>query len=312
MKISPLSILFNNNLKVDKKFYFISGNEKSLMEKVKSKIIEKFSENEKILIRNIGSIVDFVDEGGLFQDKNIFIVNNIKGVNKEIFNDMKSSENYFIFVQENSQKIKKVKNLFNADKDSYLIDCYELDKNSKIKILNEYLMINTLKISQEVYWLLVDKLDNRYVFFENSLVKILELEEKNITISNVKKILIIDESGKEKIFFNLFKKNKEIVEIYREKIITNSDVNDFYYSSKYFCQLIIDCNSEDEYNKKIPVYLFREKNYLIDIFRKYNSNKKKLLLQLLSSTEKILRKESSLSLVAGLRFLLNIKKITIS
>ena len=312
MKISPLSILFNNNLKVDKKFYFISGNEKSLMEKVKSKIIEKFSENEKILIRNIGSIVDFVDEDGLFQDKNIFIVNNIKGVNKEIFNDMKSSENYFIFVQENSQKVKKVKNLFNADKDSYLIDCYELDKNSKIKILNEYLMINTLKISQEVYWLLVDKLDNRYVFFENSLVKILELEEKNITISNVKKILIIDESGKEKIFFNLFKKNKEIVELYREKIITNSDVNDFYYSSKYFCQLIIDCNSEDEYNKKIPVYLFREKNYLIDIFRKYNSNKKKLLLQLLSSTEKILRKESSLSLVAGLRFLLNIKKITIS
>ena len=312
MKISPLSILFNNNLKVDKKFYFISGNEKSLMEKVKSKIIEKFSENEKILIRNIGSIVDFVDEDGLFQDKNIFIVNNIKGVNKEIFNDMKSSENYFIFVQENSQKIKKVKNLFNADKDSYLIDCYELDKNSKIKILNEYLMINTLKISQEVYWLLVDKLDNRYVFFENSLVKILELEEKNITISNVKKILIIDESGKEKIFFNLFKKNKEIVELYREKIITNSDVNDFYYSSKYFCQLIIDCNSEDEYNKKIPIYLFREKKYLIDIFRKYNSNKKKLLLQLLFSTEKILRKESSLSLVAGLRFLLNIKKITIS
>ena len=312
MKISPLSILFSNDLKLDKKFYFISGNEKSLMEKVKSKIIEKFSENEKILIRNIGSIVDFVDEDGLFQDKNIFIVNNIKGVNKEIFNDMKSSENYFIFVQENSQKIKKVKNLFNADKDSYLIDCYELDKNSKIKILNEYLMINTLKISQEVYWLLVDKLDNRYIFFENSLVKILELEEKNITIINVKKILIIDESGKEKIFFNLFKKNKEIVEIYREKIITNSDVNDFYYSSKYFCQLIIDCNSEDEYNKKIPVYLFREKNYLIDIFRKYNSNKKKLLLQLLSSTEKILRKESSLSLVAGLRFLLNIKKITIS
>ena len=78
MKISPLSILFNNNLKVDKKFYFISGNEKSLMEKVKSKIIEKFSENEKILIRNIGSIVDFVDEDGLFQDKNIFIVNNHK------------------------------------------------------------------------------------------------------------------------------------------------------------------------------------------------------------------------------------------
>ena len=58
--------------------------------------------------------------------------------------------------------------------------------------------------------------------------------------------------------------------------------------------------------------LFREKKYLIEIFRKYNSKKKKLLLKLLSSTENILRKESGLSLVTGLRFILNIKKITVS
>jgi len=37
-----------------------------------------------------------------------------------------------------------------------------------------------------------------------------------------------------------------------------------------------------------------------------------MLLKLLSSTESVLRKESALSLVVGLRFLLNIKKITIS
>ena len=76
--------------------------------------------------------------------------------------------------------------------------------------------------------------------------------------------------------------------------------------------LIIDCNSEDEYKRKIPLYLFKEKNYLVDIYRKYNSKKKKMLLKLLSSTESVLRKESGLSLVVGLRFLLNIKKITIS
>ena len=44
----------------------------------------------------------------------------------------------FLFLfKKNSQKIKKIKKLFNKDKDSYLIDCYELDKDSKIKILNE-------------------------------------------------------------------------------------------------------------------------------------------------------------------------------
>ena len=58
--------------------------------------------------------------------------------------------------------------------------------------------------------------------------------------------------------------------------------------------------------------LFKEKHKLIDIFRKYNSKKKKLLIKLLSMTEKVLREDSNLSLVFGLRFLLNIKKITIS
>ena len=65
---------------------------------------------------------------------------------------------------------------------------------------------------------------------------------------------------KKKFFFNLLKKNKEIVDLYREKIITNSDVNEFYYYCKFFCQLIIDCKNEEEYKKKIPIYLFKEKN----------------------------------------------------
>ena len=65
--------------------------------------------------------------------------------------------------------------------------------------------------------------------------------------------------------------------------------------------------------KKFQLYLFKEKNFLIDIYRKYNLKKKKLLIkfafyQLKNFYEKI----SGLSLVFGLRFLLNIKKITIS
>ena len=76
--------------------------------------------------------------------------------------------------------------------------------------------------------------------------------------------------------------------------------------------MIIDNENEIEFTKKIPAYLFREKNFLIDLFRKHNLKKKKALLNLLSKTEATLRKEGSLSLIVGLRFLLNIKKIAIS
>ena len=312
MKIDSLNILLNKTSALNKKFYFISGNEKTLMEKIKTIIVEGFKEKENFQIRNIDTISDFVDEVGLFGDKSIYIVSGNKGIDMEALDNLRSMESNFIFLQENSQKIKKIKNLFSVDEDSYLIDCYELDKDSKIKILNEFLRQHKLEISQDVYWFLIDKLDNKYIFFEKNLIKILELDKQDIILDKIKKILTVDESGKEKIFFNLFKKNKQIVELYRDKIINSSDVNELYYYSKFFCQLIIDCNSEDEYRKKIPVYLFKEKNYLIDIYRKYNSKKKKMLLKLLSSTESILRKESGLSMVVGLRFLLNIKKITIS
>ena len=312
MKISPLAILLNDKFRLDKKFYFISGNEKTLMEKMRSKIIGGIKLDKNIQIKNIATISGFVDEVGLFGNENIYVVSDYKGITESGLNKIRNTQNNFIFFQENSQKIKRIKNIFGLDKDSYLIDCYELDRDSKIKILNNFLNKNKLELSREVYWYLIDRLDAKYIFFENCLIKILELEKQDITLKNIKKILTVDNSGKEKIFFNILKKNKEIVDLYKDNIITNSDVNDLYYYSRYHCQMIIDSKNENEYNKKIPIYLFREKNYLMDIYSKYNSQKKKLLLRLLLSTENILRKHSGLSLVAGLRFILNIKKITIS
>ena len=122
----------------------------------------------------------------------------------------------------------------------------------------------------------------------------------------------MNESGVEKIFFSLLKKNSEIVNIYREKIISNTEVNEFYYYCKYLCQIIIDCNNQEEYLKKIPKYLFKEKTFLISVYKKFNLKKKRQLLNLMVSTEKSLRQESRLSLISGLRFFLSIKKITVS
>ena len=120
---------------------------------------------------------------------------------------------------------------------------------------------------------MVDKLSNKYGFFENSLSNLLELEQEEITFENIK-TLTIDDSGKDKVFFSLFKKNKDIVQLYREKVINTTDVNEFYYDCRFFCQLIIDSKNEDDYNKNIPIYLFKERSFLVDLYRKYNLKKK--------------------------------------
>lgn len=312
MKVDPLILLLDKNFKLNKKLYFVSGNEVTFINKISDLIINEYKNNGNIALENIDKINDYKESVGLFESRKIFLVKDCIGVDENSLSELQRSNDIFVFRQENSQKIKKIKNIFIKNKDSYLLDCYELDKNSKNKILNQTLKKNNLILNEEIYWFLLDKLDNKYVFFENNLNKILELNHKDITLDIIKRVLVTSDSGKEKVFFNLLKRNSEIVNIYREKIITASDVNEFYYYCRYFCQLIIECQNEDEYSKKIPIYLFREKNLLVKIYRFYNSKKKKLLLKLLSSTEVILRKESDISVVFGLRFFLNFKKITIS
>tara|TARA_E500000178_G_scaffold19780_1_gene18624 strand:+ start:9136 stop:10074 length:939 start_codon:yes stop_codon:yes gene_type:complete len=312
MRLDPSAVLLNNEFLLNKKLYFISGNESTLIEKVCDSIIKKYQKKGNINKFNIDNINNFVDEGSLFDNKKLFVGRSCKGIDKNNLNKLKKLDYVFIFIQENSSKIKLIKNIFLNDKDSYLIDCYEMNRDSKMKFLNKFLEINNIEISQEVYWFLIEKLDNRYIFFENVLSKLLELDSDKLSLENIKKILTIDDTGKEKLFFSILKKNNQITRLYREKIITNSDVNDLYYYSKFFCMLIIDSKNQDDFIKNIPKYLFREKSFLIDIYKKYNLNKKKLLIKLLTSTESALRKNGDLSVVSGLRFLLSMKRITIS
>ena len=311
MKLDPISLIFNKDFQPNNNLYFIGGNEITLMEKMSLIIAERYKAKDGISITRIDSIESLNYSGGLFENKKIYLGKNCKGLNENNLNKIRNSEDIFIFIQENSSKTKKIKSVFAKDKKCYLIDCYELDSDSKIKILNEFLKFSKMKIDEQLYWFLIEKLDNKYIFLENTLNKILELEQKDLKINNIKKILTLGDTGKEKFFFNLLKTNKKIIEIYREKILNTSDVNDLYYSCKFFCNLIIESDDEDEYTRKIPIYLFKEKKFLVDIYRKYNTNKKKMLLRLLASTENLLRKDAELSLISGLRFLLGIKKITV-
>ena len=312
MKIDPLSVLVNSDFSFEKKFYYISGNEITLMEKVLGVIIERLKKNEGVDVFNIDSIENFVDEAQLFSTKKILIGKNCKGINNENLKKLTNTDNIFIFFQENSPKTKTNKNIFSKKEDAYLIDCYELDRGSKIKLLNNFIKDIDIKIEEDVYWFLVEKLDTKYFFIENSLLKLRGLNDNYLTKETVSKILTTDDSGKEKVFFYLFKKNNDIIEIYNNKVLTPSDVSGLFFYIKSFCLLILESKNEDDFISKIPKYLFKEKNFLIEVYKKYNLKKKRLLLNLLYKTERALRINNSLSMILGLRFVLSLKKITVS
>tara|TARA_Y100001970_G_C14200673_1_gene840923 strand:+ start:941 stop:1879 length:939 start_codon:yes stop_codon:yes gene_type:complete len=312
MKIDPLTYVLETSQKPDKKFYFISGNEITLMERVKEKIIDTFKIEKNCNIEKIKNINSINQEVGLFNNIKLYIINETVKINNEILDNMILSDDFFLFIEENSTKNKTVKNLFSKRGDCMLFECYELSKESKSKILNKCISENNLQIEASAYWAILEKLENKYLFVEKELDKLRSFKGKSLDESKLEKIISKNFSGSEKIFFEVLKSNKILINLYNEKITSSSEVLDFYYVFKRFSMLIIDSNNVADFKTKIPRYLFREVNFLVDIFNKYNQEKKGGLINLLYKTEATLKKDSSLSLISGLRFLLNFRRLTIS
>ena len=312
MRVDPIELALGKDFNINKNIYFISGNEPTLIEKVKEVIVNFYKIHQNLSVSRIDSIEKYKKEFGLFEKNKLYLLKNSKGLNDNLVKDLSGEDDIFIFIQENSPKINSLKNYLSKEKNICLIDCYELDRDKKTRVLNELIRINNIVINKDEYWYLLEKLDNKYIFLENNINKLKHLNKEDLNIKNINKILSIGDTAVESIFFLILKKNNEIVNSYKNKIITNSDVNEFFFRCKYFCMLIIDNQNEEKYLKQIPKYLFKEKRILIDIYRKYNFKKRCELLSLISNTEKSLRKNVGLSLFSGLRFILTIKRITIS
>lgn len=312
MIVKPVNLILKDKSLINQKVWFVSGNEITLIEKIKKILINKFREGGDADIEYIKNINDQSVSDGLFFKKKVFICENIKDVDLKILDELCSSSNIYIFIIDGVTKIKKIKQFLVKSTNIQLIECYELDRDSKEKIINKFLKDSKIKLSEKTYWFLVDRLDNRYIFLEDQLKKIKLLDSDSIDLKMIKQILIVDTNGKEKLFFELFKKNSSFIELYNNKIVNETEFNELFYYSKFFINLIINSKNENDYHMNIPRYLFREKELLLQIYKKYNFKKKVLLLNLLYTTEKMLRKNYNFSKILGLRFLLKFKKITIS
>ncbi len=310
MKIDPINIILNKNFKCDAKVYFVSGNEITLMDKIRSLLIRNLKNDlfETQIIRNLKSIDRDIS---LFSKKKLYVTNDIDGVEEGVINSF-DDDNIFLFHCENSPKVNSIKRIFSSQKNSLVIDCYELNKDTKIKIVNNFLAINNLKFGKELFWNFVDMLDNKYMLLEKELEKIKEIDPENINyntlIKTISKIDLVDD----KIFFKLMDTNENIISTYNSKITNQAEANKFYFTIKKFTNLIIDNEDEKDFEKNIPKYLFREKKTLVSIFERFSFKKKKNLINLLFKTDIIIRKNAGLSVVIGLRFLLNLKKIITS
>ena len=299
---SKKNILFNKIL--------VTGLDESLISYVKNFIIEDFKKRSFFVDvsnnYNDGSI------GNLFSEKKTLFVLSDFPTSKEITNQDLDNKSILVALP-NGKKTNAIKSKLAKDKESLVVECYSLSRNSKENTLKNYIGVNNLTLSNEVFWYVVDNFDSNYVIFIKQL-QMLSLFDKEINlISDVEKITFVDNKIEiNKIFFIIFKENKIVTNAFNKSINSFSDFYIFLNSIKSYLEIIKNSSDIETALYNFPKYLFAEKEVFLTIYKKINKDKLKKIYKSLSKAELLIRQNSELYLVIGLRFFLNLKKIVTS
>jgi len=251
--------------------------------------------------------------GDLFSDKKILYV---LGDYSEKKNELKKIDEIpetVLISSPNNKNINKLKAQFSRSEKNLVLECYPLNRKSKEVVLRNYIETNSLDFSSDVFWYILENLDNEYVLFVKKL-EMLSLYSKNIkNIADVENAITIESKiDISKIFFQIFKKNNVLIKIFNKNIFSQNDLYMLINNIKNHLNIISTSSNTPEALEKFPKYLFNEKDVFIKIFNSLDKYKINMLYKSILRAEVLIRKNSDLFSVIGLRFLLNIKKIITS
>ena len=309
MKIKPEVFLSSNKNIIFNKI-LVTGSDEPLIYYVKNFIIENFKKRNFFI--DVSNSYNDRSMGDLFSEKKTLFVLSDFPSNKEV-NPKGLDDKSILVASPNGKKINSIKSKLAKDKESLVIECYLLSRNSKENTLKNYIDTKNLILSNDVFWYVVDNFDNNYVIFIKQL-QMLSLFNKRIdAISDIEKIAFVDNKIEiNKIFFNIFKENKTVTNAFNKSINSLSDFYIFLNSTKSYLEIIKNSNDKESAIYNFPKYLFAEKDMFLKIYNKTNKDKIIKIYKNLSRVEILVRQQSELYLVVGLRFFLNLKKIITS
>jgi hypothetical protein len=305
VKIKPEAFLSSKkNIAFNK--ILITGSDESFMNYVKNFTIENFK--KKNFFIDTSNNYNNGLMGNLFsENKTLFVLSDFP-TNKELISS--NSDNQTILVTSpNGKKTNAIKSTLAKQKDSLVIECYSLNRSSKENSLKNFIEVNGPALSNDVFWYILEKLDNNYVIFIKQLQLLSLFNKKIVLISDIEKIIFVDNKIEiNKIFFNIFKENKILTNTFNKSINSLSDFYIFLNSTKSYIEIIKNSSDRESALYNFPKYLFAEKDVFLAIYNKLNKNKLVKIYKNLSKVELLVRQNSDLYLIVGLRFFLNLKK----
>ena len=306
MKTNPENFIVDGSLCLNYKSFFISGNDETYIFALMELLLKKFLQNG--FIKKTLAGVDSVAPD-LFKLESRYVYVCEKYLDNKSVEEIEKNNDILIFYEKSSTKNKLVKNFFSKSKERVLLECYELDQGRKKIILDGFIKKYDLFFEKNTYWFLLGLLDNRYAILEKELEKILLLENKNDTVE-LTSVLNMDRlTEANKFFFKIHLSRSDVASFLHSSIGSLADFYAYFSYFKIYSLLLFESKNREEFENKIPKYLFREKQGLLGLFDSLNENKKNLLSSLIFKTEKLVRKNPVLFRQLFFRFVLNYKKI---
>ena len=306
MKINPENFIVDEGLCLNYKSLFISGNDEAYIFSLVDLLIKSFSKKgfvKKAIVEGVGTTSD------LFKGENKYLYVSEKYIGDSSVEEIENNKDVFIFYEKSSSKNKLVKQFFSKSKDRALMECYELDSNRKKTIVSGFIKKHNLVFESNVYWLMLDLLDNRFSILNKELEKILLLDNKNDVVVLANTLNKSHSTEANKLYFKIHLNRVGITSFLNSSINSLSDFYSCFSYFKIYSLLLFSSKNSADLEAKIPKYLFREKQSLINLFDSLSENKKKLLSSLLYKTENLVRKNPNLYKPLFYRFVLNYKKI---
>ena len=309
MKIRP-EVFLASKKEISFSKILVTGSDEVYISYVKKFIIERFK--KKNFYIDLSNNLNGDSIGSLFSEKKTLFVMSDFPKKKEIAVP-ELNDQIILVASTNGKKTNAIKFELIKQKGSLVIECYSLNRGSKENVLKNYIEENKLAISSDVFWYVVENFDNNYVILKKQL-QMLSLFNKNINlISDIEKITFVDNKIEiNKIFFNVFKENQILTKAFNKSINSLSDFYIFLNSTKSYLEIIKNSGDKESALYNFPKYLFAEKDIFLKIYSKTNRNKLIKIYKNISKAELLIRRNSELYSIIGLRFFLNLKKIITS
>ena len=315
MKVRPEDVALDQLL-IDKnnRFFLLCGNEDTFIDRIKELIINKLKKIDYLEIVKINESGDLQsalisDATSLFAKKKIFILYNQKQTDLDFIKKIDLTDKAIIIIDKKIKNSSKIKTYIENHPDHICITCYKLSRENKKRILEHHINLNKITIEKDAYWFFVDNSDDRYMLFENEITKIINFNNRKITLKDL--ISLISKNSSEdidKLFFTILSPQKEI--IYTSLANINSTGDSFFLLQriKYYLNLIISIENINDINKVFPKYLFMKKDKFVEIYKKLNHERISKIITLVKKTEILLRKNTAMHSIIIQRFLLNLKR----